>query len=277
LSRVENRLAMTERFLGSDMFKLSGLEAEPFRRMIEARCSNAGDFLRLFMDAVVQSQGKERWAETTPVHVQHIPEIKATLPDALFVHVIRDGRDVAVSMMKQGWIRPLRKHATRPELAAGAFWGWVVDNGHRLGQRVGGDYLEVKYERLTESPQAVLDTVGAFIGQPLSHEEIVRNGVGSVSRPNTSFPGKTASFTGRWRDELDESRARQLEALLEPTLHRHQYEVETDLTAMERWRGFAMRTAYWSRFGLRQAAKRTSFARSRISLELFEPGAIIKA
>ena len=263
------RQAMTEAFIRSDMFRIAGLDPNVFRSAIESRCRNAGDFLRLFMEALCALQGAARWAETTPVHVLHIPEIKATIPDALFVHVIRDGRDVAVSMMKQGWVRPLWIDRDAPELAAGAFWMYVAQAGDRLGATCPPDYLRVSYEGLVTEPQVTLDRISAFIDQPLSHEAILRAGVGSVTQPNTSFPGSGGGFQGRWKAALTEPRARALDALLAPALTMFGY--ATDEDGGGAW--ILRRAAYHARFAMRERLKRTPFRRF-VSLSLFEPGAV---
>jgi hypothetical protein len=274
LTSATNRKAMSDAFVRSDMFRITGLDADAFRAEIDARCRTAGDFLRVFMECVCKSQGVTRWAETTPVHVLHMAEIKATIPDALFLHVVRDGRDVAVSMVQQAWVRPLPPERAAPELAAGAFWMWVVRGGVDASRHADGDYLQVSYERLTSEPQRELDTVGPFIGQSLSHDAILRAGVGSVSRPNTSFPGRTGGAQGRWRQELDEGRARALEALLEPELIAQGYPIEHTLTDAERRLGASRRTRYRAWFDARHALKRTLLARWLVSLDLFEPGAV---
>ena len=268
-----DRAAMTEAFIRSDMFRVSELDPAAFRADIERSCRNPGDFLRLFMEGICRSQGVDRWAETTPVHVLHVPEIKATIPDALFIHVVRDGRDVAVSMMKQGWVRPMPWDRNAPERAAGAFWAWVVESGERAGAGHEQDFLRVRYEDLTGSPQPTLDRIAEFIEQPLIHEEILRAGVGSVSKPNTSFPGQTASFHGRWKAELSDDRALALEAMLAPVLARQRYAVGA-FPAADRNRGAASLAAYRAWFDARQAAKRTPLGRRMVSLELFEPGAV---
>lgn len=269
-----NRAGMTDAFIRSDMFRVSGLDADSFRREIESSCRNAGDFLRIFMEAICRGQGVDRWAETTPVHVLHVPEIKATIPDALFIHVVRDGRDVAVSMMKQGWVQPLPWERNAPERAAGAYWAWIVESGQDAGSGFSRDFLRVTYEELTASPQPTLDRIAAFIDQPLAYEDILKAGVGSVSKPNTSFPGQTSSFQGRWKTELTESRARALEAMLAPILERQGYAVDASLTSAERARGAATMAAYRAWFNSRQALKHTPLGRRFVSLELFEPGAV---
>jgi hypothetical protein len=55
---------------------------------------------------VARQQGARRWAGNTPEEILHLSTIKKTLPDALVVHVIRDGRDVSVSLSNRRFIRP---------------------------------------------------------------------------------------------------------------------------------------------------------------------------
>lgn len=278
LSRQENRVAMTERFIGSDMFRITSVDPEQFRASILEKCSNAGEFLQIFMDLVCRTQGVSRWAETTPEHALYLPEIKRTIPQALIVHVVRDGRDVAVSMAKQEWVRPPRAHAAVPERACGAYWMRIVTSARRAGRRFPADYLEVRYEDLVETPQAVLNRVGEFIGQPLNHDAILRVGVGSVSKPNTSFPGATSGFRGRWRSELSTDRARSLEALLRPLLNNLGYPLEFSHDALVARAGaLGARTLYGARFALKHWIKSRRMLSTRlVSLARFEPGAVKK-
>ncbi|HEX4933112.1 MAG TPA: sulfotransferase, partial [Gemmatimonadaceae bacterium] len=175
-------------WLQSDCHTLTTLPADAVRALIERECRSAGDFLRLIMEEMGRRQREPRWAETTPAHLLHMREISAQIPGALFVHVVRDGRDVAASLAKQGWIAPLPVDRERPVLAAAAYWNWLVREGRREGDALGDRYLEVKYEDLVDRPQETLARIGAFIAQPLDHAEIQRVGIGSVGRPNTSFP-----------------------------------------------------------------------------------------
>ena len=59
---------------------------------------NAGDALRAFYALYAERIGKPRWGEKTPIYVKSIRKIHRALPEARFVHVIRDGRDVALSI-----------------------------------------------------------------------------------------------------------------------------------------------------------------------------------
>jgi len=50
------------------------------------------------MDEIARSQGLCRWALWGPDNLLCMDSIKSELPDALFIHIIRDGRDVALSL-----------------------------------------------------------------------------------------------------------------------------------------------------------------------------------
>ena len=69
--------------------------------------------MRIVMGEMARQQGVERWADCTPDHLLYLAEIKKAIPEALVIHILRDGRDVALSLDKQRWIRPFPRIATR--------------------------------------------------------------------------------------------------------------------------------------------------------------------
>ena len=106
LSIARNKRKLLQTWEDSALFTKTGLEASAVKAEVMARCQNAGDFLRIVMDAMARKQGVERWAETTPITWLSLRRIKETIPNALVIHIIRDGRDVALSLERQHWIRP---------------------------------------------------------------------------------------------------------------------------------------------------------------------------
>ena len=257
-------------WLASDCHALTGLPDDEVRSAVSARARNAGDFLRIIMELMVARQGAQRWAETTPAHVLHMREIVEQIPNALFIHVIRDGRDVATSLEKQQWIRPLRVDRERPVLAAAAFWEWMVRHGRAEGGRVGDAYREVRYEALVESPHDTLASLESFIDQRLDWGEIQRVGIGSVGRPNTSFPGAKGGFSSRWRSQLSPDDARDVDAMLAPTLRALGYASDV----VHRPLSLACRgAAYAARFSARDWLKRaTPIGRRATDLSHFRAG-----
>src|ERR1700687_6186878 len=106
LRSERNRRDLLRLWLHCRLFQVTGLDAEDIREKIMRDCHSAGDFLRIVMEEIARCQSVERWADCTPDHLLYISEIKRQIPNALVVHIIRDGRDVALSYVKQGWTYP---------------------------------------------------------------------------------------------------------------------------------------------------------------------------
>ena len=218
---ARNRRRLLEAWENSSLFTKTGLDAKQIEEDVMAHCENAGDFLRIVMESMAKKQGVERWAETTPDHLLALPRIKQTIPNALVIHIIRDGRDVALSLEKQQWIRPFPWDHGKELQTAALYWEWIVNQGRSLGRALGSDYKEVRYEHLVADPQSTLAEVGDFIGQELDYDQIQRVGIGSVSRPNTSFgERKDAGFhpVARWKKSLSQQQLGEIEGLIGGTL-----------------------------------------------------------
>lgn len=102
-----NRRQLLDEYYTSKLFHRTGLDPIDIDKRVMEDCRNTGDFLRIVMEAIARKQGVNRWAESTPLHILFLPLIKKVIPDALVVHIIRDGRDVTASLHRIGWIRPL--------------------------------------------------------------------------------------------------------------------------------------------------------------------------
>lgn len=227
LHRRRSRERLLARWLASPRFAASGLDARDFAARVRAECRSAGDFLRLFLGAVARAQGVRRWAECTPAHALHLRDIRQAVPHAQFVHIIRDGRDVALSLARLGWVRPLPWDRARPVEVAAWTWEWHVHRARAAAASLGAAYCEVRYEALVEQPATVLRELGGFLGERLELERIRAAGVGSVSRPNTAFGSDAASPVGRWRHLLDEDQLAAVEAGIGRTLDGLGYETGT--------------------------------------------------
>jgi hypothetical protein len=232
-----NKKRMMQAWFKTRMFEISGLNKDEIEAKIMARCKNGGDFLRIVMGEIGRKQGVERWAECTPDHLQYIARIKKTIPDALIIHIIRDGRDVALSLDKQKWIRPLPGDASMHLEVAALYWEWIVNRGRRAGSALGKDYCEIRFEELIGDPRGVLREVSSFIDQDLDYDHIRQGAIGSVAEPNTSFENssRTDGFNpvARWRAALSAEKLRDIEALIGGTLEKLGYTVgNRDLEAV---------------------------------------------
>ena len=214
---ISNRRDLLEMWLRSKLFRASGLDSTEISARIMTECGGGGDFLRIVMQEVARKQGVGRWADCTPEHLLYMEEIKRQIPDALFIHIIRDGRDVALSYAKQGWSHPLPWDRTEQLGIAGLYWEWIVRKGREQGRRLGADYQEVRFEALIANPQETLSRLGPFIAQDLDYERIQRAGIGSVSQPNSSFTdGSEGNFNpvARWKTKMSTQQIASFEALV---------------------------------------------------------------
>ncbi len=181
------------------------------------------------MDSVAESQGVPRWAAYDPDNVLHVERLKASIPNALFLHIIRDGRDIALSLKKMGGFRPLPwdRGETRSLVATALYWEWMVRNGREHGQRFPADYLEVHYEDLITNPREVLQKVGGFLDHDLDYDRIKNAGLGRVSETNSSFreEGGVEKLKplGRWKERLSHRDVAAIEAAVGECLEQTGY------------------------------------------------------
>ena len=102
--------------------------------------------------------GKVRWGDKTPSYVTEIGVLDALFPDCKIVHIVRDGRDVAISNRSLDWgIQNLPR--------AAADWAWKVTIARKVGEVLRDRYLELRYEDLVGAPETVLRSVCAFLGE----------------------------------------------------------------------------------------------------------------
>ena len=164
--------------------------------------------LPFVLDALYRQQSTPRdparWGDKTPLYVQYIPEIQHIFPEAQFIHVIRDGRDAALSARaKWGREKPYMDLSY-------LLHNWVrnVQAGREAGNRLGPQrYREVRYETLVADPEGTLHMVCAFLGEPyepamLDFQQLARQEGGGVDahvEPQSALHGASI---GRWRSEL---------------------------------------------------------------------------
>jgi len=117
-----------------------------------------GAAVRTFYDAYMAEQGKPRWGEKTPTYVQKMKLIQRALPEARFVHVIRDGRDVALSVLDRT-VREL----TAADIARR--WEKKITKAREDAPAL-EHYMEIRYEDLILDTEPVLREVAEFIDLP---------------------------------------------------------------------------------------------------------------
>jgi hypothetical protein len=198
-----------------------GLEPETLRDRLDShRRLTAGDAMREFYGLYATKHGKDRWGDKSTNYVRRMKPISRILPEARFVHLIRDGRDVALSLVAVHF---------GPDTvdAAAEKWKSEIAKARRQGARL-PHYTEIRYEELIADPEPVLRRVCAAIDLPwddamLDYQaraggriaEIVRDfdraegdtvtaGVRAAHQANVSKPLQS-DRAARWRTEMSAS------------------------------------------------------------------------
>jgi hypothetical protein len=109
-------------------------------------------FYRMYADRF----HKSRWGDKTPLYCRHLRRIEALLPEARFIHLIRDGRDAAVSLRKQ-WFSPGHEIGVQAH-----YWLDNVTTAREEGSAC-RHYMETRYEDVVRDAQTELRRICSFI------------------------------------------------------------------------------------------------------------------
>ncbi len=129
------------------------------------------DLVTEIFDHYGKRKKKPLVGDKTPSYVRKIPTLSALWPRAKVAHLIRDGRDVALSL--RNW-RMVHKAAGRfaswqadPIVTAALWWKAMVSLGRQDGASLGAErYWELHYEALVQRPQHVCEGLTSFLGVP---------------------------------------------------------------------------------------------------------------
>lgn len=130
------------------------------------------DHVRRLCDAVYEGYRARVAPDAThvldrsPWHVHALARIGEIYPDAIVVHVIRDGRDVVRSLLAQPW---------GPDDAGEAAdeWRRAIDDA-RSARHAVGTYIEVRYEALIDDAAAEIDRLYRAVGLPADGADLER-------------------------------------------------------------------------------------------------------
>ncbi|MFJ3771474.1 sulfotransferase family protein [Streptomyces sp. NPDC090075] len=201
-----------------------GLDAEVVAGRIADGPPTLGSALGIALEAYAESHGKARWGDKRPAYALHVEEILRLFPDAQFVHLVRDGRDCAASLLGMPWWH-------RGFHEAVATWAQVMDVTRRYAGRLGpGAWHEVRFEDLVADPETQLRLICAYLGEEYDP---------AMTRPHrlarTAVPARKTwhrrtrgaldtSRAGSWQQRLTPDQIRLADAVLGDRLARYGYE-----------------------------------------------------
>jgi Sulfotransferase family len=227
LSKWRNFLLFYGRVQNSPYMVLHHSEVGP---PIEARTwyescrdfSAAGVFEALVRhDAGVPFGADVIWGDKSPSYVRSLPLMKQLYPQARVVHITRDVRDYCLSLNKA-----LAKDMSR----AAQRWADDIKSAQRTGQRLGHDYLEVRYEDLIADPSSVAGRICAFVGRDF--QPTMTTLAKPAEQPFEALGGAGSGLriilgdnTNKWRSELDRRTLMRIETIAFETLRQCNYPI----------------------------------------------------
>jgi hypothetical protein len=134
-------------------------------------------FISLLFDLYGRMHGKSLVGDKTPENAHHIPLLSGLWPHAKFVHLIRDGRNVALSAMAWEKNEKLKRDFTMwnddPVATSALWWASCVRAARSAGRILGPDrYYEIHYEPLVANPEQEIRKLCNFFGIPDSNSMI---------------------------------------------------------------------------------------------------------
>lgn len=145
-----------------------------------------GDGVRAVFGLYARGRGRARWGDKTPAYLTSMDQIAEALPEARFVHIVRDGRDVALSILAMPEPdRPMRAPADAATVAKR--WRKRIEKARAFAPSVPGRYTEVRYEDLVADPEPELREICELIELDLdpamlAHHEQAGRGLGEMGR-----------------------------------------------------------------------------------------------
>lgn len=162
-----------------------------------------------------RASGKPRWAEKTPHNVTVMTTLGELFPDARFIHLIRDGRDVACSLVTMKWIDP--KSGKKLEYVqnianAARYWQEIVQFArYQTAQpALQGRVVEVRYEGLVADTEGTMRKVLDFLGEAWDPAILEAHKKQRADEPRESSTRQTSkpvydTSIGRWQREMSPS------------------------------------------------------------------------
>jgi protein-tyrosine sulfotransferase len=184
---------------------------------LQRRSASQAEFIDLFQQACLQRADKPIWSEKTPWNVLRLGFLWRHFPKARFVHVIRDGRDVACSLRRMSWSKIMVPDRGSDEALRECAVSW---RGHvAAGRRHRHDprYYEVRYEDLVADPERQVRRLLGFLQLDWDDAVLAADGLHAaltkVGHADSNQPGRTIHRDAlqRWRADLSAAEQRIVE------------------------------------------------------------------
>lgn len=222
-----------DRLYADDRFARMAPERGEVERVMKQGPLKYRRFVRLVYDHYRRGRGKAFVGDkSTGGYLRDIERLREVCPGSKIVHLVRDGRDVCLSML--GWPKNARAagrfpmFADDPVATTAAWWQWHVLAGLERGRTLGaGEYREVRFERLVREPAAECESLCEFLGlEPDARMAAFYSGRSEPASGKSANAAWLAPTPGLrdWRTQMEDEQVEMFEAIAGETLAALGYE-----------------------------------------------------
>jgi GT2 family glycosyltransferase len=199
------------------------LDAPALAARFKAGPADHACLLRAVLEQYASDHGKPRAGEKTPMHLENVETILQWYPDARIVGIVRDGRDVVLSLMSMPWADERRLRVL------GWRWMRLLRLAENWKARFPQQFMLIGYEDLLRAPRQTLCQVDAFAGLAFEEQQLTSATATDVVDPRAE-PWKAQAVeeidptrSAGWKQKATPEQIRILNSLLAPALVRRGY------------------------------------------------------
>lgn len=193
---------------GSWRYDFAGLDMDRIYRASPMHMPEDADGTAALAQMIAQVAQRKPGSRPVLVLHRHAEKALSILPNAQVIHLLRDPRDVARSVIGMGWAGNVF-HGLEP-------WIETEDQWIEAQSKRQCVVHELRYEQLVTEPENTLDTLCAFLGLTYDAAMLAYDTHSTYGKPDPKL-------TYQWRHKLAARQIRQLEARLSSRLERANY------------------------------------------------------
>jgi hypothetical protein len=170
------------------------------------------DIVDYLCTELMKTKGKLKWGDKTPHYILKLKQLVNLYPKAKYLYIVRDGRDVALSLLKKPWgPNNVYKCAEQWDEANNKAQQILLDKLNKQG-----NLLYIKYEKLLTDTELECRRIYSFLGDDIeNHRKMVDELIAKTISGNSA----------KWKFQMTEKQISVYEAVAKSTLALHQYEV----------------------------------------------------
>jgi hypothetical protein len=227
----------------NDQFKTWKMDAESvFDTIIQKGVITLPQLMSQLYQTFASCGGKPFWGDKTPSFFRMVSELHHMFPKAKFIHVIRDGRDVYLSM------KGIEKGRENVAVAA-LEWSYKINKArHQLNTLPSGVFHELKYESLVLSPQHEIKAICEFLN--IEYEPAMldfwKSSDKYIGTHHSALIFQPISHDSRekWRHQLSKKDNEIFELVAYKTLHELEYPLISGKANSLRWIKAALKLVF---------------------------------